>query len=504
MQLTLLSVTARSAAFEVVTDELYSLSAPLPLTLNGKPAGVAETVVFSLYGLQPDTAYTLDTPGGSVCFRTEWESVTLDVRRFGAVGDGLHDDTAAIQAAISCCPERGRVVVPAGRYAVLPLFLKSHIRLELQPGAVLLLNTDRSRFPILPGMVQDTDEVGEHNYGTWEGNPLDCYAALLTGVGVEDVAVYGGGTIDGQAQLGDWWQDPKTRRGAWRGRMVFLNGCKSVTLQGITVQNSPSWNLHPYFSDGLKFINLTINAPKDSPNTDGFDPESCADVLLAGCHFSLGDDCIAIKSGKIYMGRKYKKPCEHIRVRHCLMENGHGGMTVGSEMAGGVRDVLVQHCLMRNTDRGLRVKSRRGRGSQGEIDGITFENVRMQRVGTPLVVNAMYFCDPDGHSPYVQSREPQPVDERTPRIGHITFRRVEADGVACAGYLLGLPERPIACLTLQDVTITCDPAAAPMVPAMAEGVEETARRGLVAINTDRLELERVSITGMSGEAIERL
>lgn len=501
MSLKSLFVSGRSITAEIEGTTLYHLDQPQPLMLNGEAAGTAETTVFTLYGLLPDTEYTLATPEDTLTFRTLPETVTMDVRLFGAVGDGVHNDTPAIQAAIACCPPDGRVLIPAGAYRVTPLFLKSHIRIELAKGAVLQLDTDRNNFPVLPGSIEGTDGK-EYNQGTWEGDPMDCYGALITGMGVEDVVLYGQGMIDGCAPDSDWWVDPKTRRGAWRGRMVFLNRCKNITLQGITVQNSPSWNLHPYFSEELRFLSLTINAPKDSPNTDGFDPESCKNVLMAGCHFSLGDDCIAVKSGKIYMGSKYHVPCENVQIRHCLMENGHGGMTIGSEMAGGIKNVLVQHCLMRNTDRGLRVKTRRGRGEHGVIDNIVFENVKMERVGTPLVVNALYFCDPDGHSEYVQSRKKQPIDQRTPRIGSVTFRHVRAEDATCAGYLLGLPERPIEGLTLEDVQITLAPDAEPMVPAMADGVEKTSRRGLVAINTAEVILKDVTITGMDGEMVE--
>ena len=157
---------------------------------------------------------------------------------------------------------------------------------------------------------------------------------------------------------------------------------------------------------------------------------------------------------------------------------------------------------MRNTDRGLRVKTRRGRGQQGVIDDIVFENVRMEHVGTPYVVNCMYFCDPDGKSEYVQSREKQPVDERTPRIGTVAFRHVTATDVTCAGYFLGLPERPIEAVVMEDVHISCDKNATPMQPAMAQGVPYLARKGLTAINVAKIVLKDVTITGQDGAKLE--
>ena len=503
MELTKLFVTGRSATIQLDDGGLYQTRKPYTLTLNDQPWGTADTVITSLYGLWPDTRYTLrvfdgDTQVEKLTFTTEEESFTLNVRQFGAVGDGVHDDTPAIQAAINCCPKHGRVLIPAGTYHVLPIFLKSHIRLEIAEGAVLQLETDRSRFPVAPGMIQSTDEDRDLNLGSWEGNPLDMYVSFIYGYHVEDVVIYGQGVLDGQGDKGDWWVNPKVRRGAWRPRMFFINRCKDVAVQGITFRNSPSWNLQPYFSKHLKFLNITVNAPANSPNTDGFDPESCNDILLAGAHFSLGDDCIALKAGKLYMGATYETPCEHVEISHCLMENGHGGMTVGSEMAGGVKHICVHDCVMRNTDRGLRVKTRRGRGRNGVIDDIVFDHVEMERVGTPFVVNCMYFCDPDGKSDYVQSREKQPVDDRTPRIGTVAFRHVNATDVTCAGYFLGLPEKPIEHVIMEDVSIACATDPKPMQPAMAGGVETCARKGVVAVNVDVITMKNVSITGQDG------
>ena len=183
------------------------------------------------------------------------------------------------------------------------------------------------------------------------------------------------------------------------------------------------------------------------------------------------------------------------------MENGHGGVTVGSEMAGGVRNMRVRDCLMRRTDRGLRIKTRRGRGEQGVIDGITFERVRMENVLAPLVVNALYFCDPDGHSPWVQSREKQPVDDGTPTLGTVTYRDVTADGCACAGYVLGLPERPMERLILERVRLSASPEARPIAPAMSEGVPQVTAHGLEAHFVRQLILKDVEITGCEEKLI---
>ena len=215
------------------------------------------------------------------------------------------------------------------------------------------------------------------------------FTGIITGVNVKGAVIYGQGTIDGNAGAGEgnWWHEPKVIHTACRPRMIFLERCRQVTVQGITVRNSPSWNIHPYFSDHLRFFDLKVLNPKDSPNTDGLDPESCQDVEIAGVYFSLGDDCIAVKSGKIYMGSTYKRPSKDISIRRCCMRDGHGSVTIGSEMAGGVKNLTVKDCMFPAHGQGLRIKTRRGRGKDAVVDGIVFEHIRMDHVMTPFVIN---------------------------------------------------------------------------------------------------------------------
>ena len=499
----LLFVSARSCTVLLDPAGDYYASQPRELFLNGQSIGTEDRSVASLFGLWPDTEYTLSGGGETLTFRTEKELCSLDVRRFGAVGDGEHDDTPMLQSAILCCPPGGRVLLPRGVYRTGPLFLKSHITLEFKEGATLSLDTDKTRFPVLPGVTRTTDENGEYLLGSWEGNPLDSYAAALTGIDVEDVCIIGPGIVDGNAQKGDWWINPKAPRKVFRGRLFYLRSCRDITLQGVTFRNSPAWNLHPTFSQNLSFLNVRVEAPASSPNTDGFDPESCRGVRMLGTVFSVGDDCIAIKSGKIYMGRTYHTPCEEIEIAWCAMLDGHGGVTVGSENAGGVRGVRVHHCYMRGNDRGLRIKTRRGRGKNAVLDDIRFEDVRMEGVKAPLVVNSMYFCDPDGRTEYVQSRQKQPVDDTTPTVGSIRFERVHATACeACVAYILGLPERPVREITLRDCDFTFNPDAKPMTPAMAGGVEECRCRGVIARFVDRLTLDGVRFQGILGDEMD--
>ncbi len=506
MKVNVIYQTARCVTIEVDDGSIYEAEREREIYLNGSLYGRTRKVISSIYGLKPDTTYEIRVKAGKDEdkreVRTSYEFVTLNVKDFGAKGDGIQDDTHFIQAAIASCPEKSRVLIPRGIYKVTGLFLKSHIRLEVGEGAVLSAETDRNRFAVLPGMIESYDEREEYNLGTWEGNPLDCFSAVITGVNVEDVEIYGPGTVDGNAGTDNWWHEPKVRKGAFRPRMIFLNRCRNVVVQGIRVQNSPSWNIHPYFSHHLRFLDLTVLNPKDSPNTDGLDPESCRDVEIAGVYFSLGDDCIAVKSGKIYMGSKYKVPSQDLVVRQCCMRDGHGSITIGSEMAGGVRNLTVRDCLFLNTDRGLRIKTRRGRGKDAVIDEIFFENIRMDHVMTPFVINSFYYCDPDGHSAYVASKKALPADDGTPWIRTLRFRNILAENChVAAAYLYGLPERKIECVELEHVTVTYAQDALSGEPAMLDGIKSVSKMGIFASNIETLVLEDVNVEGQTGKKI---
>lgn len=503
-----LCVTSRSCSILLDAEGLYEAREKRELFLDGERLGEEYRSVTSLFDLEPETEYTLEsrTEDGkteSLAFTTKRETCTLNVRDFGAKGDGETDDTAMLQAAILCCPDNGRVLIPPGNYVAGPLFLKSHMTLEIADGAVLMLLTDRLRFPVLPGHTPADNPDGEILLGLFEGCAVDGFAGALNGIGLTDVQIIGEGVVDGRAQESDWWIRPKEIRAASRGNLLYTQRCKGMLVQGLTFMNSPSWNLHPAYSEDLDFIDIRIKAPWDSPNTDGFDPESCRNVRLLGAEISVGDDCIAIKSGKIGLGRKYKRPCENLEIGWCALLDGHGGVTVGSEMAGGVRQVLAHHCYMKGNDRALRIKTRRDRGRDGVIDGILFRDIRMDGVKMPLVINSFYFCDADGKTDRVQSREKQPVDETTPEIGTVCFERVRASGCkACAAYVTGLPEKPMKHLIIRDSRFEFDPEAQPMIPAMALDVEECCRRGVIARYLEKLTLEHVILEGIEGTPLE--
>lgn len=498
---------ARSFTIECIDAGIYKLEEEYEIYVNDKLADKTDKVVHTVRGLKPDTEYRVyikkgDERSDVAALKTDYESYTLNVRDFGALGNGERDDTGSIQAAIYACPKDGRVLVPRGVYKITSLFMKSDLRFELEEGAVLSAITDREKFPVLPGLIESYDENSEYNLGTWEGNPLDMFAAVITCINVSNVTIYGKGVIDGCADHENWWKNPKVKRIAWRPRQIFMNRCENMTVQGIRVMNSPSWNLHPYFSKNLKFIDLEILNPKDSPNTDGLDPESCENVDIIGVYFSLGDDCIAVKSGKIYMGAKYKVPSKNLMIRQCCMKDGHGSITIGSEMAAGVINLTVKNCLFINTDRGLRIKTRRGRGETAVIDDVLFENIHMDHVMTPFVINSFYFCDPDGYTEYVRTKEKLPVDERTPNIKKLAFRNIVCDNChVAAAFMYGLPERKIEKVEMKNISVNYAEKPMKDIPAMMEGISPSSKQGIYANNISTLEIENVKIEGCEGEEL---
>ncbi len=508
MKLKLLLATSRTASFEIENSNCYYSPAPLTVFANGEKQGEFTTNVFTLFNLTPAMLYTVTVSSagnqGELTFITPGETAVLNVHAFGASGQAEQDATAAISAAIACCPDGGTVLFPAGEYCSGPLFLKSNITLYFEKGVRLFAWPNRQHYPVLPGIVE-TENGGETSFGTWEGNPLDCFASLLTGIHLTNVTIAGQGCIDGSGSEGDWWDNVRTKRTAWRPRTIFLNHCKQCNLVGVSVQNSPSWTIHPYFCTDITIVNITVTNPIDSPNTDGINPESTQNMLIAGVKISVGDDCIAIKSGKFYMGTTRNVPSNNIQIRNCLMEKGHGAVVIGSEISAGTKAITVENCRMEHTDRGLRVKTRRGRGKQSVITSILFKNVTMDYVKTPFAMNMFYFCDPDGHSRYVQNKGFQPIDEFTPTIGSLTCQNVTCTNASVAGvFLYGLPENPIQQVTLQDVSISFQQNAIADYPVMADDIEKTAQKGIFAGNVKHLNLHNVQINGWTGEEVSLL
>ena len=505
MKFNVIVKTSTSLTIELENTDVVTCSVRYDVYLNDvKVLEAHQQNVFSLYHLKPNTEYymkLIDVNGemATMLIQTDVESICLNVKRFNALGDGIADDTQAIQAAIMSCPKHGRVLIPAGTYLVKTIFLKSNITLEFAEGATLSYSGAFYEGAILPGYLVDPFDE-EYYLGSWEGNPLDTYTALIQGINVEHVNIIGKGVLEGNGH--NFWSHPKTKKGAWRPRLLQIIHSRFVTIQGITVQNSPSWTIHPLFSDALVFADLKIMNPKDSPNTDGLNPESCQRVLIVGVHFSVGDDCIAIKSGKIYLGRKLKRATQHVTIRNCSMNFGHGAVVIGSEMAGGVKNITVSQCLFNETDRGLRIKTRRGRGKDAIVDEVHFKHIKMEKVLTPLVINNFYYCDPDGHSDYVKTKEKLPVDERTPYIGKLVFEDIESKNSSiAAGFFYGLPEQPIEALVLKNCDFTFANDAKPGYPAMMDDTPTYYQAGLIFNHVKSIMIDNVTFDGVVGEEI---
>ncbi|PRY77697.1 polygalacturonase [Yoonia maritima] len=476
----IIAVTPRTATVLLSPDQaLYHLAEPIAWSLaraGNEPVhtGEATTVSVFLDALEPDTNYEFRAAMGVATFQTPPCAGLIDLTDFGAA-TGSVDNAPAFAAAIDALPIGGTLYVPAGRYVAKPIFLRSDMTLYLAKGAEIAAPGDRTDWPILPAW----DENGV-NVGTWEGLPEASFASPITAIGCENLTITGLGRIDGGGDSGDWWSWPKeTRDGARRPRTLFLAHCQNVTLSGITVANSPSWTVHPFHCSNLTAAAMFIQNPPDSPNTDGFNPESCVDTQVVGLRISVGDDCIAVKAGKRQKGdNRHLAPTTRLTIRNCLMERGHGAVVLGSEMSGDITDVTITRCTFDGTDRGVRIKTRRGRG--GKVARIALDMVHMENVATPLAVNAFYFCDPDGRSDAVQTRDPAPVDETTPLVTDITLRNVMAKGVQhAAAALIGLPEAPIIGISVDGFWVSYDPNATPGVPVMASNVGPELHAGII-------------------------
>ncbi|GGB04126.1 polygalacturonase [Brucella endophytica] len=489
----LIAHSARTAALCLaVPGARYNLPAEVSWRLTMLDAegderrGRTTTVVTLLHDLEPDTAYRFDAEGfEGLEFRTAICAGLVDACDFAIMpdvalddADAAHANTQAFSEAIEAVPKGGTLKVPAGIWTAYPLRLKSDMSLYLAKSAVLRAPSTREGWTILA--AQDADG---NMLGSWEGLPAACFAAPLHAISAKNLVIEGEGTLDGSGDQGDWWTWPKeTRDGARRPRGLHLISSKNVKLFGFTIQNAPSWTIHPQTCNHLVAAGLTIKAPADSPNTDGFNPESCRDTVVTGVRFSVGDDCIAVKAGK----RGPKGEDDHlaetrgVSVRHCLMERGHGGLVIGSEMSGGVHDVLIEDCEMIGTDRGLRLKTRRGRG--GSVTNITMRRVLLDGVQTALSANAHYHCDADGHSEWVQSRHALAVDTGTPQISSITVENVEVRNLShAAGVFLGLPEAPIRDIEVRGLKIvSLDPDAIATAPIMADHVRPMRHESIVS------------------------
>ena len=451
----LIRVTPFGFVFQVVTDTAY-VTQPYDIYLNGERYSSDNRNVVSIFELKPSHDYQLELrfetgERTGLNVQTAPATYVINVRDYNATGDGIANDTAALNMALYTAPKGAVVYVPSGEYLVDQLLLRSNLDIYLSQGAVIKQSYERANLAIVKAYQKNHDHSAVTINSSWEGHPLDTYASLIYGKDIEQVNIYGHGVLDGNGDIGGFWHNPKVKNKAYRPKNIFLSNCKQVNLIGITSRNSASWNIHPFYCEHIDLLDIKVHSVADSPNTDGINPESCDHVRMLGCHFSVGDDCIAIKAGKYYMATAHYKVTHDILIDNCYMEKGHGAVVIGSEMSCGVQGVRVSNCVFKDTDRGLRIKTRRGRGATATVQRIQLDNVSMDGVEHCLVLNMFYNCDPDGKSHYVKDKTITRPDDQTPFIGDISFKNVVARGIrGSAVFAYGLPEQPIQNLRVEN------------------------------------------------------
>jgi len=407
------------------------------------------------------------------------------IKDFGALNDG-ELCTLTIQKAIDQAYENGggTVIIPAGEFLTGALFLKDNIELNLSSGAVLKFSDQQQDYPVVTSR--------------WEGVKREVYASCLFAEEAKNISVTGFGTIDGNGM--NWWgifRNQREKLAYPRPKLISFDGCENITIKDVTLINSPSWTVNPIRCNNVTIDNVSIFNPSDSPNTDGIDPESCSNVRISNCHIDVGDDCIAIKSGTEDTAERIS--CENITISNCTMIHGHGAVVFGSEMSGDIRNVTISNCVFQDTDRGIRLKSRRGRG--GVIEDIRIDNIVMERVICPFILNLYYFCGPRGKDKYVWDKNPYPITDETPMFRRIHFSHITARNVhAAAGFIYGLAEQYVSEISFNHIDISLAENAIPGKPAMMAGIEDMNNRGFYVGFANDILFNRVTIENHEGPA----
>lgn len=409
----------------------------------------------------------------------------FNVRAYGASGDGVALDSPAIQRAINAASQSGggTIFVPAGKYVVGSIFLRDNITLFIDAGVILLGSQNLADYPIVTMR--------------WEGVTKPTHAPLITGDGLKNIAVTGRGIIDGRGEM--WWQLHRAKAlDAPRPRLIAFSNCTNVLIADVTLTHSPAWTINPVRCDNVTVDHVTISNPADSPNTDGINPDSCRNVHIANCHVDVGDDCVTLKSGVETESKALLTPCENITITNCTMVHGHGGVVIGSEMSGGVRNVVISNCVFVGTDRGIRLKSRRGRG--GIVEDIRATNIVMTDVRCPFTMNLYYHINARGDK-YVSDKQPQPITDGTPIFRRIHYSHITARHAHyAAAFLYGLPEMPLEDVSFDDVSIAMATNAHAGEPDMADDIPSMQRAGFWARNVRGLRLRDVAIENQVGDA----
>lgn len=442
------------ARFALLVTGLLACSASGAPPLSAAPGGAVATEphsgsFISKEAIEPIAApFSMPQPR-----RPEIPARVFDIRAFGAIPDGKTKATNAVREAVAKATDAGggTVLVPPGRWLTGPIHLASNINLHVSEGAVLAFSQDFADY--LPPVLT-----------RWEGLEVYNYSPLIYARDCENVAVTGSGKLDGQGEA--WWPWKKTQKdaaaqlyemasngvptaervlaseGGLRPSFVQTMNCKNVLIEGVTLSNGPFWTIHPVYSENV--IVRRVRVETSGPNNDGCDPDSSRNVLIEDSFFSTGDDCVVIKSGLNEDGWRVGKPSENIVVRRLHGERGHGGVVIGSEMSGGVRNVWITDSEFVGTDRGLRIKSMRGRG--GVIENVFYDNVRHRDIRLMVVEVTSFYA----------SSTLKPRSETPPTIRQVHVSNVTARGAKQAIDIVGLPELPVSDVSFENVDIVAD------------------------------------------------
>jgi len=405
---------------------------------------------------------------------TTTSNKVFDVREFGAKGDGKTVDTVAIQKALDECGSAGGGIVrfPAGTYLSKPITVRTKTTVQIDAGAKLQATGDQSAF-----LKSGTNWLAARSGGD--------FIPFIGGKDLSDVTITGSGTIDGGGE--NWWgpaEDARRKTPGYtlpRPNLIVLTGCRNLRVENITLQNSPKFHLVPTDCDGVVISNVTITAPERAANTDAIDPSACRHVLITKCRIDVGDDNVAIKSGRKMEGREFA--CEDITVTDCTFLHGHG-MSIGSETAGGVRNVTVRNCTFENTENGIRIKSQRGKG--GVVENVSYSGLVMKNVDPAITLTTYYMYNSAGDA--VQKSAPKedaahPIDDKTPVYRNIRISNLQATTKRAAGVIIGLPESQISDVVLENVQITA------------------ATKGLSVKNARGIQFKNVQVTCKEGAPV---
>ncbi|KAK5829996.1 probable polygalacturonase [Gossypium arboreum] len=358
---------------------------------------------------------------------------------FGGVGDGVADETAAFERAILAISKFGKrggaqLNVPPGKWLTAPFNLTSHMTLFLAEDAEILGIQDEKRWALMPPLP---------SYGYGREHNGSRYGSLIHGQNLRDLVITGhNGTINGQGQ--SWWKKYRQKLlNHSRGPLVQIMWSSDIVISDITLRDSPFWTFHPYDCKNVTVRNVTILAPIfEAPNTDGIDPDSCEDMVIEDCYISVGDDAVAIKSGWDQYGIAYGRPSRNILIRNLIVRSMvSAGISIGSEMSGGVSNVTVENAVVWSSRRAVRIKTAVGRG--GYVRDITYRNLTFDNARVGIVIKTDYNEHPDDDF----DRKALPI------IRDISFTEIHGHGVRVPVRIHGSEDIPIRNVTFRDISI---------------------------------------------------